>query len=120
MPEQSVLRVVSTRNSEHYTWREHCDGWFLLRDENLHVIQEHMPPGAREVMHFHRESKQLFYVLRGLLTMRTESTSVTIPAGQAVIVEPPTPHQASNEAGEPVDFLVISSPPSHEDRFDGR
>ena len=120
MPEQNVLRRVSTRNSEHYTGREQCDGWYLLKGENLHVIQDRMPPGACEVMHFHRQSKQLFYVLGGVLTMRAESKSVTIPAGEAVVVEPPTPHQASNESGEPVDFLVISSPPSHGDRFDCR
>ena len=71
-------------------------------------------------MHFHRESKQFFYVLRGVLTMRSGSKSVAIPTGQAVVVEPPTPHQASNESGEPVDFLVISSPPSQGDRFDWR
>ena len=80
MPERNVLRVV---------------------------IQERMPPGAREVMHCHRESKQLFYVLGSVLTMRTELKSVTIPVGQAVVVEPPTPHQASNESRKPVDFLVV-------------
>jgi quercetin dioxygenase-like cupin family protein len=114
MPEQNVLRVVSTRNSEHYTWGECCDGRYLLRGESLHVIQERMPPGAREVMHFDRESKQLFYVLGGVLTMRTESKSVTIPAGQAVVVEPPAPHPASNESEKAVDFLVVSSPPVRE------
>jgi mannose-6-phosphate isomerase-like protein (cupin superfamily) len=117
MPEPNVLRVVSTRNSEHYTWGECCDGCYLLKNDCRHVIQERMPPGARQVMHFHRQSKQLFYVLGGVLTIGTESKSVTIPAGQAVVVEPPTPHQAGNESREPVDFLVVSSPPSHRDRF---
>ena len=91
MPERNVLRVV---------------------------IQERMPPGAREVMHCHRESKQLFYVLGSVLTMRTELKSVTIPVGQAAVVEPPTPHQASNEISQACRFSCGASPPSHGDRFD--
>ena len=110
------LPVISTKTAEHYTWGERCDGWFFLKNEDIHVIQEKMPTGAVEAMHFHRKARQLFYVLRGELTMCTQSGSVVIPASHAVTIEPSVQHQARNESREAVEFLVISCPPSHGDR----
>jgi mannose-6-phosphate isomerase-like protein (cupin superfamily) len=31
-------------------------------------------------------------------------------------IEPGLPHEARNDSGEPVEFLVISQPPGHGDR----
>jgi len=112
------FQTISKDTAEHYNWGECCDGWFLLKQEALHVIQERMPRGTAEVMHLHRRSRQLFYVLRGELTMSNPSKSVTIRAGEAVAIEPNIQHRASNESDDDVEFLVISCPPSHEDRFD--
>jgi mannose-6-phosphate isomerase-like protein (cupin superfamily) len=90
----------------------------LLKSEDLHVIQEKMPAHSAEVMHYHRKSRQMFYMLHGELTMGTERESLQLSAGDAVVIEPPTPHQARNNSEEDVEFLVISCPPSHGDRFD--
>jgi quercetin dioxygenase-like cupin family protein len=111
------VKNISIKNAEHYTWGNHCDGWFLLKSENLHAILERMPAHSAEVMHYHRKSLQMFYVLRGELTMRTEKGTISLTAGHAAVIEPPTPHQARNDSEEDAEFLVISSPPSHGDRF---
>jgi mannose-6-phosphate isomerase-like protein (cupin superfamily) len=111
------FRTISTETAEHYTWGGTCDGWFLLKGETVHVIQERMPPGAAEVMHCHRKSRQLFYVLRGTLTMANATSSARVPAGQVVVIEPNVQHRATNESAEDAEFLVISCPPSHGDRF---
>ncbi len=114
---QEPPSLISTDTAEHYTWGANCDGWFLLKSESHHVIQERMPPGTAEQMHWHRNSRQLFYVLKGELTMRRESVSTIIPAGHCVIIDPLSAHQARNDSKEDVEFLVISVPPSHGDRF---
>jgi mannose-6-phosphate isomerase-like protein (cupin superfamily) len=80
-PPPNTVQVISTENAEHYTWGDRCDGWFLLKSDKFHVIQERMPPRTAEVMHYHRNSRQMFYVLRGELTMRTEGKPVVIAAG---------------------------------------
>jgi mannose-6-phosphate isomerase-like protein (cupin superfamily) len=113
---RKLAMTLSKENAEHYTWGANCDGWFLHRGEDFHVIQERMPLGASEVAHFHRRSRQLFYVLRGELTMRFESSSTKIAAGQSLVIEPLAAHQAANESSEDVEFLVVSCPPSHGDR----
>ena len=110
-------QLVSTESGEHYTWGRECDGWYLLKTEGLHVIQERMPPETADVMHFHRQATQFFFVLSGHLTVENQDGAVTIAAGRAVLVEPNTRHRARNKSTSDVEFLVVSYPPSHEDRF---
>jgi mannose-6-phosphate isomerase-like protein (cupin superfamily) len=112
-----AMKLISTETAEHYTWGDGCDGWFFLKSDGFHVIQEKMPPHSSEVMHYHRNSRQLFYVLRGELTMYTVTGLLVIPAGHAVSIEPSVAHQARNDSNEVIEFLTISCPPSHRDRF---
>ena len=107
---------ISRENAEHYTWGEVCDGWHLVRSENLSVIEEQMPPGAQEQRHFHTRSRQFFYVLSGELTMEVAGVHHLLTAGQGLEISPGEPHQALNQAVREVRFLVISQPPSRGDR----
>ena len=59
------MNPASKHTAEHYTWGEGCDGWHLLKSDNLSVIQETMPPGTAEVPHYHRHSRQFFFILEG-------------------------------------------------------
>ena len=108
--------VTSIQNAEHYTWGDNCDGWFLLKHPSVHLIQERMPPGAREKTHLHNRSRQFFLVLRGELTMILGRESVVVRAGEGLDVEPEVPHQARNTSRNDVEFIVMSCPPSHDDR----
>ena len=58
--------VVSIENAEHYIWGDICDGWHLLKREDISIIQERVPPGATEAMHYHNTARQFFYILEGL------------------------------------------------------
>lgn len=107
---------VSAENAERYTWGEVCDGWHLVRDGGLSVIEERMPPGSHEQRHFHARSWQFFYVLAGELTIEVCGTHHSLTAGVGLEVAPGEPHQAVNYSDNDVRFLVISQPPSHGDR----
>jgi mannose-6-phosphate isomerase-like protein (cupin superfamily) len=109
--------TVSTANAEHYIWGEACEGWHLVRTENLSVIEECMPPGAQEQRHRHARSRQFFYVLEGELTMQFDDDAVTVPAHHGLEIAPAIPHQAKNLSNADVRFLIISQPPSHGDRI---
>ena len=111
-----VAKVTSIQNAEHYTWGDDCHGWFLLKDPDIHVIQERMPPGTREKRHVHNRARQFFYVLRGELTMVIGQESVGIGSGECLEIEPRVPHQARNTSQNDVEFIVMSCPPSHDDR----
>ncbi len=107
---------TSITNAEHYAWGEACDGWHLLKGEDLSVIQERMPPGASEVRHRHLHARQFFYVLAGEAVLEMDGQVHRLKAGEGVHVPPGAAHQVRNESDGEVGFLVVSSPRSHGDR----
>lgn len=110
------MTTISKANAEHYVWGGDCDGWHLVRQADLSVIHERMPPDRREVRHHHTKSRQFFFVLSGELTMEIAGETIVIGAGSGREIAPGTPHQAINASGLPVEFLVISQPPAQGDR----
>lgn len=110
--------VSGIATAEHYTWGDGCDGWHLLKDPSLSVIQERVPPSMGEVRHFHAKARQFFYVLSGTATMEFGDRKVRFGAGQGLHVPPGTRHRFVNESDEDVVFLVISSPTTAGDRTD--
>lgn len=110
--------MISKDSAEHYSWGDQCDGWHLVRTQGLSIIQEHMPPGAREVRHHHEKSRQFFFVLSGILTVEVDGVEETIREGQGLEIAPGVKHQAINSADTPVEFLVISQPTTRGDRIE--
>ncbi len=108
---------ISTVSADHYTWGEVCDGWHLVKQRSLSVIRERMPPGAAEVRHLHRRSRQFFYVLSGGVVIEIESGApVDLGPGEGLEIAPGVAHQAKNLSTADAEFLVVSQPPSHGDR----
>jgi mannose-6-phosphate isomerase-like protein (cupin superfamily) len=107
---------VEAANENHYQWGGVCDGWHLLHNPGLSVIEERMPPGAEEQRHFHNRSRQFFYVLDGELAMEADGRLHLLRARQGLEIAPCVRHQARNLSGADVRFLVVSQPPSHGDR----
>ena len=108
--------VVSIENVEHYVWGEVCDGWRLVARDDLSVIQERVPIGAAEVMHYHTKARQFFYILAGRGTMTFEGRTVVLEKGQGIEIGANVKHQFRNESNADVHFLVISVPPTRDDR----
>ncbi len=117
-PNSGQPSIVSRENAEHYRWGHECDGWHLVQDKRLSVIEEFMPPGAAEVRHYHERSQQFFYILTGEVLMEINGENSLVPAGSGIRILPGTRHQIRNPSSAAVRFLVISEPPSHGDRID--
>ncbi len=109
---------VSLQNSEHYRWGGRCDGWHLLKLDDLSVIRERVPPGAAETRHRHLRSRQFFFVIDGLAVLEVDGLRHTLAAGHGLHVPPGAVHTLRNESAADVHFLVISAPQSHGDRED--
>jgi mannose-6-phosphate isomerase-like protein (cupin superfamily) len=109
---------VSRDNAEHYRWGMDCDGWHLVKDPALSVIEECMPPGAAEVRHHHERAQQFFYILSGEVLMEVDGETRLLAAGQGIRIMPRVRHQVRNPSADVVRFLVISQPPSHGDRVE--
>jgi len=110
------MSTASTETAKHYVWGEVCDGWHLLASPNLSVIQERVPSGASEIRHLHSRAEQFFYVLAGTATLEVAGTVHLLNPNQGYHVPAGVPHTLSNRHKPILEFLVISTPPSHGDR----
>jgi mannose-6-phosphate isomerase-like protein (cupin superfamily) len=115
-------QVISNKSAEHYKWGgpqgTDCDGWHLVKTPALSVIEELMPPSAKETRHSHVHARQFFFVLEGTLYLEVEYHDFVVEAGQGIEVSPGQRHQAMNKSGKPVRMIVTSQPPSHGDRVE--
>ena len=112
------MSVISKNIAEHYKWGDSCDGWHFVKSKNLGVIFEFMPPNSSEKRHFHNTSEQFFFILSGIATIDLDSNSFIVPAASGIHVNAGVEHQMQNKQKVPLEFLVVSTPPSHGDRFD--
>lgn len=108
--------LTSIENAEHYIWGENCDGWHLLKRDDMSLLQERVPVGGTEVMHYHEKARQFFYILEGEGTMNFEDGEVVLRKGQGLEIAPMLKHQFLNRSQADVHFLVISVPSTRGDR----
>jgi mannose-6-phosphate isomerase-like protein (cupin superfamily) len=109
--------MISKDNAEHYTWGQSCDGWYLVRNGEINIIQEKMPPGTAETLHYHTKSRQFFFVLEGVAVMEHGDTVTTLATGTGLEVPPGVVHRILNKSDSDLEFLVTSIPPSQADRI---
>jgi mannose-6-phosphate isomerase-like protein (cupin superfamily) len=112
------MKVIDRKSAEHYIWGTICDGWHLVKNQNLSVITEKVPPGAKEIRHYHKKAHQFFYILSGEAIIEVEGKHIKLNEGQGIEIPPEIPHQFMNESNSDVNFLVISQPPSKADRIE--
>ncbi|MDF2725742.1 MAG: cupin protein [Paenibacillus sp.] len=107
---------ISKRSAEHYIWGDHCDGWYLVKNQNVSIIHERMPANTSEVRHFHQRAGQFFFIFSGVATIEIEGKEIVLKPQEGVEVPPLVPHQMFNKSNHDVEFLVISQPDSKGDR----
>lgn len=110
--------IHSKKNSEHYIWGNGCDSWVLKDDRNLSVKQEKMPSGTSEKLHFHEHAEQFFYILKGEAVFYLNDEKIFVKTGESISILPGAKHYISNEASGDLEFLVISSPSTNNDRIE--
>jgi mannose-6-phosphate isomerase-like protein (cupin superfamily) len=112
------MQIVDRSNTEHYLWGIGCDGWHLVKQDDLSVITERVPAGKNEQPHFHTYSRQFFYILTGEAVIEVDGERKTLQAQQGIEIAPGVIHQFRNESNSEVTFLVVSAPKSHGDRVE--
>lgn len=108
---------INKTNSKAYIWGSNCNGWHLVNNKSLSVIQELMPPNTKEALHKHEHAQQFFFILKGTAIFEINHTHIEVHAGEGIHIEQNTAHQIKNLSSEDIEFLVISQPHSHGDRI---
>lgn len=99
-------------------WGDVCEAWDLLASPGLSVKHERMPARTAEIRHHHQQAEQFFFVLSGALWIELDGVTHVLNAQEGLSVEPGKRHQAINGSENAVEFLVISSPPTVDDRIE--
>lgn len=105
-------------DAEHYTWGNSCDGWHLLKSNGLSVIEEKMPPGTEERLHYHNHAQQFFYILEGEATFIVEERYYEIKTNEGFHIKAGLKHKLMNKSMVDLRFILVSEPKAHGDRID--
>lgn len=111
-----MSHIIDKDNAPAYIWGDNCNSINLLSTEKLSVKQESMPPYTKEVLHFHKQAQQFFYILKGTATFYCNGKKETLQTQQAILINPQEQHFIANETGKQLEFLVISQPATDNDR----
>jgi mannose-6-phosphate isomerase-like protein (cupin superfamily) len=111
-----LMELVSISNVEHYHWGADSEGWHLLKRDDISIIQERVPAGGKEVLHYHERSRQFFYILEGEGRIVFEDRTITLKKGDGLEIPLLIKHRFENHSAAEVIFLVVSAPKSHGDR----
>lgn len=103
--------------ANHYPWGNGCDGWRLVDRPELSLREERLPPGGAEAPHYHRVSRQIFYVLAGELTIKVPGRILLAKAGEALEIPPGLGHLVQNDGPEDLRILLVSVPDTLGDRY---
>jgi mannose-6-phosphate isomerase-like protein (cupin superfamily) len=83
---------------------------------NQSLAEATIPPGGATVEHFHRETEEIYFFMRGHGRMRLASDEREIQPGDAVVIAPGIRHKVWATGEEPLRFLCCCAPAySHED-----
>jgi mannose-6-phosphate isomerase-like protein (cupin superfamily) len=78
---------------------------------NVTVTWVRGEPGSQQDVHAHRESEQIYVIVRGRGTMIVEDEEREVEAGCAVLIPPNTRHAIRNTSAEPLEYVSATAPP---------
>lgn len=117
MADRHMAGIVNISNIAPRPWGDSCYSYDLVDGADLIVAQETMPPGTSEVRHAHARARQMFYVLKGALTIERAGEIFMLHAGDGLEIGPGTIHVVANKSPSPAEFLAIASPTTKGDRI---
>ena len=102
---------------KHYHWGNDCDGWNLVDETNLSVKLERMPAGAAEAKHYHQQSQQFFFILKGMATFEIENDFINLSTEEGLHIKAGVIHKICNNTKDDLEFILCSQPSTINDRI---
>lgn len=69
-----------------------------------------IPPGKSSLSHYHPETEESYFILRGRARMTLGDEEAIVGPGQAVLIQPQKPHKIINIGEEDLEFLAFCVP----------
>lgn len=107
----SILHPLS-----QYKWGKNCEAWNFVDNDKLSVKLEKMDAGTEELLHYHHQSQQFFYILKGRAVFEIDEVILIVHEGEGVLIEEGSRHRIMNKEEQALEFLVCSQPSTRNDR----
>ena len=88
-----------------------------IRDGSFSLARSVLTAGGRVVRHYHLDSREAYVILRGGATMVIDGASLSVEAGDVILIEPEERHELSGVADGGIEFLAVTVPPFRPEDF---
>lgn len=85
------------------------------KNKDYGVIHAKLPAKSKEVRHFHRQSRQIFFMLVGNATIEVDGEVIELKPLESCEIPPRVAHQIFNKSDEEIAYIITSQPNSHGD-----
>ena len=113
---RTPLVVSKFHPLQQYKWGNSCEAWNLVEDKDLSIKLESMPPGAEEVLHYHKLSRQFFFIIKGKAVFEVDEVILIVHEGEGLQLEPGSKHRIMNKEESTLEFIVCSQPSAQNDK----
>lgn len=114
---QSILiKLIELQHSDQVVWGNNCNVYNLVDTNKFHIIHENIPPGNKDIMHYHSISDQFLYLLFGKLKVQLRNDIIYLKQYQGIMIPAKCAHYVENDENETAVLLTISAPGETDDR----
>ncbi len=78
--------------------------------ERCSLAEEELPPGSAVAPHYHLETEEIYYILRGAGEMIIDAERRAVAAGDAVFIPRGAIHSLINTGAEMMTILLVCGP----------
>ena len=114
----SPLVVAKHNPLQYYLWGKNCEAWSLVDNDQLSFKVEKMPAATEEVLHYHKQAQQFFYIIKGRAVFEVDEVVIMVHEGEGLQIEAGRKHRLMNKEEIDLEFIVCSQPSTTNDRFD--
>jgi mannose-6-phosphate isomerase-like protein (cupin superfamily) len=112
------VRVASLGRVEPFVTKDGSTIRELHRTAVQSLAEATLEPSEATERHYHRETEEIYFVIKGAGTMEVDGETQTIRPGDAVLIPAGAWHQLENDGSSELRILCCCAPPySHEDTF---
>lgn len=79
-----------------------------IRKQSL--AEARLPVGCSTTPHYHPQTEEIYYILRGTASMRIDLETRDVGPGDAIAIPPGLTHQITNTGSEALVFLCCCAP----------
>jgi mannose-6-phosphate isomerase-like protein (cupin superfamily) len=105
------MDVVALDRVESFTTKDGSAIRELHHSSVQSLAEATLAPGQETMLHHHRVSEEIYFVLEGTGLMELDGERRHVAAGDAILIPSGAPHTLANDGDAPLRILCCCSPP---------